>query len=191
MNWPLCIGDWMNRAKVLVKNYKGTYGNALIVFKRDSIRLAETGYIPISQNWIAGTYSILAFVFAALLCFLLIGILIFFYMIIVSPPGTLTVNYQLAEGFDASIKRKCPACGEMINRSARLCRFCKSTVTPKYLDNVKANDQINKIRLLLDESLDSEQIATHFNENGSFDLNDGSEWTKVKIENIINRFLES
>jgi hypothetical protein len=59
----------------------------------DASYLAERGYVPSSQSWAAGQWGCGAFALALFLFIFLIGLLIFIYMLIVSPDGTLTVTY--------------------------------------------------------------------------------------------------
>ena len=73
----------------------------------------------------------LAFLGALLLCFLLIGIVIFLYMLLVKPAGTLTVTYQLRESAVApqaaslaGDEKTCPQCAEQVKAAAKVCRFC-------------------------------------------------------------------
>ncbi|MEK6720932.1 MAG: hypothetical protein AABZ33_09735 [Chloroflexota bacterium] len=61
----------------------------------EATSLAQQGYTPTSQSWAPGQYGCGAFLGAVLLMFLLVGILIFIYMLIVKPAGTLTVTYVL------------------------------------------------------------------------------------------------
>jgi hypothetical protein len=75
-----------------------------------------------------------------LLCIVLIGLLVFVYMLIVKPAGTLTVTYQLAQPPVAATHRSpastaaddtmpCPRCAETIKRAAKMCRFCQLDLT--------------------------------------------------------------
>jgi hypothetical protein len=80
---------------VIVRTYHGTQESATAAFKRDAEKLAAQGYVPVSQNWAGGSWGCGAFIIALLLCVILIGFLIFIYMLIVKPGGTLTVTYQL------------------------------------------------------------------------------------------------
>ena len=71
---------------------------------------------------------------ALLLCFLLIGIFVFIYMLIVKPPGTLSVVYEyrpLGDVVDPDDSTRmpdelkvCPMCAETVKAEARICRFC-------------------------------------------------------------------
>jgi hypothetical protein len=79
---------------VIVRTYHGTQGSATAAFRRDAEKLAQQGYVPMSQVWAPGSWGCGAFAIALLLCLLLIGFLIFIYMLIVKPGGVLTVTYQ-------------------------------------------------------------------------------------------------
>jgi hypothetical protein len=63
--------------------------------------MATRGYRPTSQSWASGSYSGGAALIAVLLLLIGIGIFVVAYMLIVRPPGTLTVVYEL----DASLAR--------------------------------------------------------------------------------------
>jgi len=82
---------------ILVKIYKGSQEKAMLAFQEDSAKKAVTGYYPISQMWVPGAYSTGTFLGALLLCIFCIGIIIFIYMIIVKPPGSLSVTYELRQ----------------------------------------------------------------------------------------------
>lgn len=79
---------------VIVRTYKGSQSSAAAEFQRDAVQLAGQGYYPISQSWAQGSWSCGAFIVALLLCVILIGILVFVYMLLVKPAGTLTVTYE-------------------------------------------------------------------------------------------------
>lgn len=82
-------------AGILVRTYKAkSQTDAAEAFSRDAASLAEQGYTPISQSWAPGSYGCGAFLVALALCVVLIGILVFIYMLIVKPDGALTVTYQ-------------------------------------------------------------------------------------------------
>ena len=123
--------------KVIVKNYKGTQSDATRYFKRDSVKMAERGYYPTSQNWSSGSYGFGSFFIALLLCIILIGVLVFIYMLIVKPDGTLSVTYEFKKEKDEIVQKKkknlkekeCPECAEMVKEKARICRFCRYEFT--------------------------------------------------------------
>jgi hypothetical protein len=81
-------------APIIVRTYNGSERSAAAAFQKDAQRLAAQGYFPVSQNWAAGSWGCGAFIVALLLAIVLIGILIFIYLIVVKPAGTLTVTYQ-------------------------------------------------------------------------------------------------
>ncbi len=78
----------------VVRTYKGTQAQAAKDFQSEAAHLAPQGYVPTSQVWAPGSYGCGSFVLAALLCFVLVGVIVFIYMLIVKPPGVLTVTYQ-------------------------------------------------------------------------------------------------
>ena len=80
--------------RVVVRTYKGSQAGATARYQSDAARLAAQGYFPISQSWAPGAYGCAAFLFALLLCFIFVGILVFIYMLIVKPDGTLSVTYE-------------------------------------------------------------------------------------------------
>jgi hypothetical protein len=128
---PVVLAD---RQPILVKTYKGrTLDSATAAYKVDAVEMAAKGYLPTSQSWAPGEYGCGSFLVALLLCVILIGIIIFFYMLIVKRDGTLTVTYELRarsepsaeESLDAAGQRRpCPNCAELILPAARVCRFC-------------------------------------------------------------------
>ena len=81
--------------QVMVKNYKGTQKSATKAFQKDAAKMSAMGYVPISQAWAPGSYGCGSFLLALILCVVVVGLLIFIYMLIVKPPGVLTVTYQL------------------------------------------------------------------------------------------------
>lgn len=84
------------------------------------------GYLPFSQTWIPGAYTTGQFIGAAFLCLVIIGILIFIYMLIIKPEGSLAVTYHLCEPVDAheATEKNCPKCAENVKAAAQICRFC-------------------------------------------------------------------
>ena len=83
------------QSTVIVRNYKGSQAKATALFQADASQMARHGYVPVAQAWAPGSYGCSSFLIALLLCVVLIGILVFIYMLIVKPSGTLTVTYQL------------------------------------------------------------------------------------------------
>ncbi len=82
---------------IVIKTYRGKENEAISKFKKDAVSMASTGYSPVNQVWVTGQYSGSSFILALLLCFVLVGFLIFIYMLVVKPEGSLTVTYKRQE----------------------------------------------------------------------------------------------
>lgn len=130
-----------NPAKTLVRTYRGSEAQAMEAYRRDAAGLAQDGYHPTSQVWAPGTWGCGAFLFAFLLCVILVGIIVLIYMVIVKPAGVLTVTYQLQQINSprpavpppipsAPVDTKiCPQCAEEVKAAAKICRFCSHSFT--------------------------------------------------------------
>lgn len=80
---------------IIVRTYQGKQQtDAVVLFQADAANLAVDGYSPTTQSWAQGQWGCGAFLVALLLCFVLVGILVFIYMLLVKPVGTLTVTYE-------------------------------------------------------------------------------------------------
>ena len=107
---------------VIIKRYVGSQAGSYSAFQKDAAAMATRHYFPASQSWVSGQWSGGDFLVALLLCLILIGIIVFIYMLIVRPNGTLTVTYELRS---AHAKEKiCPKCAETVKAAASVCRFC-------------------------------------------------------------------
>jgi Uncharacterised protein family UPF0547 len=119
-NFVITFGIIMQ--KIVVTTYRGTQEEATAAYRKDAQKMQADGYVPTSQVWAAGSYGCGAFLIALLLCVVLIGVLVFIYMLLVKPAGTLTVTYSLSDVVDPEIN--CPRCAERIKAAAVACRFC-------------------------------------------------------------------
>ena len=76
------------------RSYRGSLHDATAAFQRDAAVMAGADWFPTSQTYAPGSYGCGAFLVALLLCFILVGFLIFIYMLIVKPDGALVVTYE-------------------------------------------------------------------------------------------------
>lgn len=119
------------KQKVIIKSYSGDERQATASFKNEARKLAKQGYYPTSQNYVVGSYGCGSFLIAAILCFIIIGIFVFIYMLVVKPDGVLNVTYELKEDTQTSTKntltsdsKQCPMCAEDVKLAAKICRYC-------------------------------------------------------------------
>jgi len=80
--------------QTITRTYKGNPQEAAAAAQQDAAELAARGYYPTGQSYSPGSWGCGAFLVALLLAIVLIGILIFIYLIIVKPAGTLVVTYE-------------------------------------------------------------------------------------------------
>jgi hypothetical protein len=121
----------LGRNKKIIKKYKGNIVSARELFMRDSNWKAKKGYYPISENWVAGSHSFGSFLIALLLCFVFIGFVILVYLLVIKPPGTLTVTYTLQEARSTQVivkQNNCPQCAGTVQGTANKCSFCGNPV---------------------------------------------------------------
>jgi hypothetical protein len=127
--------DDIPSGQILIRTYVGNEVSATQAYQNDAIQLAKQGYFPTTQSWAPGSYGCGAFLVALVLCLLLIGILIFIYMALVKPAGTLTVTYELRELAEKpenavpTEEKTCPRCAEKIKAAALVCRYCGNEFT--------------------------------------------------------------
>ncbi len=79
----------------IIRTYVGKQqADTTAAFQAEARYLASCGYIVKSQSWAPGQWGCGAFLVAVLLFIVLIGILVFLYLLIVKPDGTLTVVFE-------------------------------------------------------------------------------------------------
>ncbi len=79
----------------LVRGYRGRQAAAIAEFQKEAAQLEQEGFEPTNQMWEPGNWGCLSFILATCLIPLFgIGLLIILGLIIVKPPGTLTVTYK-------------------------------------------------------------------------------------------------
>ncbi|QIR16642.1 zinc ribbon domain-containing protein [Shewanella aestuarii] len=122
----------ISQERIVVKRYVGKQEVAINAFKDDAERMASDGYVPTNQTWAEGSYGCGGFLIALLLCFIFVGILVFIYMLIVKPDGTLTVTYEKqseksiqAPDDPVETGKVCPDCAEVVKEAAKICRYCR------------------------------------------------------------------
>jgi len=118
----------------VIRQYKGNQATATARFQADAIKMAERGLFPTSQSWAPGQWHPGQFIFALLLCLVVIGILVFIYMLVVKPEGTLTVTYE--QRAVAAQEKTCPRCAEQIKAAALVCHYCGH----EFADHVQATN---------------------------------------------------
>ncbi len=91
---PTMVDVMRPTGNTVTRTYKGNPATSAAEFERDARSMAEQGYYPISQQYTPGSWGCGAFLVALLLAVVLIGILIFIYLIVVKPDGTLVVTYE-------------------------------------------------------------------------------------------------
>ena len=110
--------------QTIVRTYKGREAAAMKAFQGDAAKLSSQRYHPTAQTWAPGSYGCGDFLGALLLCLILIGFIIFIYMLLVKPQGTLTVTYEYRPAPTIVDEKTCPRCAEKVKAAAAVCRFC-------------------------------------------------------------------
>jgi hypothetical protein len=113
-----------SQPNTIIRTYRGNQARTTAWFQSDAADLAKQGYYPTTQNWTPGAYGCGSFIAAVLLCFILIGFIVFIYMLIVKPDGTLTVTYEYRNAQPVADGKVCPRCAETVKAAAAVCRFC-------------------------------------------------------------------
>lgn len=132
---PIVLRKQGNR-DVIIRTYSGNKNSATTQFQTDSVKMAAQGYFPTSQSWAPGSYGCGSFILALLLCVIVVGVLVFIYMLLVKPAGTLTVTYERREQEILPTEEKtCPKCAEQVKVAAKICRFCNYDFTHQETEN--------------------------------------------------------
>ncbi len=121
-----------NQKQIIVKTYTGNQTQATQLFQTDLELMAAQGYFPISQSWAPGSYGCGSFLVALALCFILVGFIVFIYMLIVKPDGTLSVSYEFRDMQELIEEKTCPKCAEQVKAAAKICRFCGHYFVPDF-----------------------------------------------------------
>jgi len=114
-----------NKQPVIIKTYKGNEEISRRIFNHDKIEMQRQGYFPTSVNYTPGSWGCGSFLVAALLVIIIVGILVFIYMLIVKPAGYLSVTYELREQ-----EKTCPMCAEKVKYEAKICKHCGHELPP-------------------------------------------------------------
>ncbi|MFZ0324723.1 MAG: hypothetical protein WAN48_11400 [Actinomycetes bacterium] len=85
-------------AQTTTRNYPGSLPDATTAYQRDAVTMAQSGWYPTAQTYAPGSWGAGAFLVALLLCIVLVGFLVFVYLIVVKPAGTLLVTYEYRPG---------------------------------------------------------------------------------------------
>jgi len=86
----------------ITRRYKGKYGAASAAFQRDSARLSAQHWFVVSQGYVPGQWSRGDWITAVALAFLLIGFVVFVYMIAAKPAGEIVAIYEYRPPIPAS-----------------------------------------------------------------------------------------
>jgi hypothetical protein len=92
---PLPPPDGPERPMILVRVYPGYHEAALEAAQWDAETLTAQGYYPVAQSYATGRWSGRWVAGSMLLSLVVIGIPLLVYMLLVDPPGSLAVTYEL------------------------------------------------------------------------------------------------
>jgi hypothetical protein len=79
---------------VVVRRYPGKEEQAFVDFQVDAAQMSRADWFPTAQQYIPGSWGPAAILLAVVLFFVIFGIFILIYMVLVKPDGTLVVTYQ-------------------------------------------------------------------------------------------------
>lgn len=80
----------------LTRTYKGSLAKATKAYSEDAEHLSTLGYVTVTSVYTQGSWGCWAFLLALLLFWTVVGTIVFIYMLIVKPAGTLLVTYHRA-----------------------------------------------------------------------------------------------
>jgi hypothetical protein len=84
--------------EIMVRSYGGqNQGEAATRYAEDALRLADEGWVAVTQTWVADDWNPAAYIAALVLVIFVIGIFLLIVMALIKPTRTLLVTYQRAE----------------------------------------------------------------------------------------------
>jgi hypothetical protein len=84
-------------AEVMVRTYGGNnQAEAVLLYAQDAPKLAADGWVPVTHGWVADDWPGSAYIAAAILVVVGIGILLLILFSVYKPVRTLVVTYQRA-----------------------------------------------------------------------------------------------
>lgn len=89
------IPETLYGEEVIVRTFRANSpASAVRWYEQDLSDLVDHGYLPVTQTWQSGEWGFRAFLVALVLLLLFgIGVLVFTYLLVVRPPGTMIVTY--------------------------------------------------------------------------------------------------
>jgi hypothetical protein len=92
----MIVGTWPGDGggPVFIRGYEGgTYEQLIEAYHRDASLLLDQGYEPTGQHYIEGQWGFVMALVATVTIPLLIGLIVWAYLLVKRPIGTLTVTY--------------------------------------------------------------------------------------------------
>ena len=92
----MIVGTWPGDAggPIFIRGYGGdTYEKLIEAYHRDASLLLDQGYEPTGQHYVDGQWGFVMAVVATVTIPLLIGVIVWAYLLVKRPIGTLTVTY--------------------------------------------------------------------------------------------------
>ncbi|HEX5039860.1 MAG TPA: hypothetical protein VFW95_06985 [Candidatus Limnocylindria bacterium] len=80
---------------IMVRSYAGAnQGEAAARYAEDALKLADDGWVAVTQTWVADDWNPAAYLAALVLVIFVIGIVLLIVMALIKPTRTLLVTYQ-------------------------------------------------------------------------------------------------